>query len=355
LLIPFALLLALAAQHDASADPASTAIPRAVEPRGELTSVERKSIEVFERVAPSVAQIVAHKKSSEWLSIGGDQSATGFVWDSAGHVVTNNHVVQGTETISVRLSSGEVRPAEIVGLAPNYDLAVLRLKDPKNLPVPIPIGTSADLKVGQIAFAIGNPFGLDQSMTAGIISALKRKLLVGSGREISNVIQTDAAINPGNSGGPLLDSAGRLIGVNTAIVAPINVGVGFAIPVDVVNRVVPALISTGRVPTPGIGIIAADETTATRLGVAGIVVMQTQPNSPAEKAGLRGVDSRHHTLGDVIVAANGKPMIRVADLTSELEQVGVGGKILLMVNRNGQQVEIEVEVADIALREGTSP
>ena len=349
-LIPFALLLALAVQRAASADPAPSPAPRAVAPREEFTSVERKSIEVFERVAPSVVQIVAHINSGEWLSIGGDQTGTGFVWDSAGHIVTNNHVLQGTGTISVRFSSGEVRAADIIGLAPNYDLAVIRLKNPRNLAVPIPIGTSADLKVGQIAFAIGNPFGLDQSMTAGIISALKRKLPISSGRELSNVIQTDAAVNPGNSGGPLLDSAGRLIGVNTAIVAPINVGVGFAIPVDVVNRVVPELIGTGRVPTPGIGIIPADETTTTRLGVAGILVMQTKPGSPAEKAGLHGVDTRNRTLGDIIVVANGKPMNRVADLTNELEQLGVGRKILLTVNRNGQQLEIEVEIVDIALR-----
>jgi 2-alkenal reductase len=161
--------------------------------------------------------------------------------------VTNNHVVEGTEDISVRVSSGDVGPAEIIGLAPNYDVAVLRLKGAKKLPAPIPMGSSVDL---QLAFAIGNPFGLDQSLTAGIISALERQLPTKAGHELSNVIQTDAEINPGNSGGPLLDSSGRLIGVNTAIVAPINVGVGFAIPADVVNRIVPELIRSGRVPNP---------------------------------------------------------------------------------------------------------
>ena len=225
LVLSVVLLVLVNAHQGSRAEPA---VPRSIEPRGELTAVERKSIEVFDRVSPSVVQIVAHAKSGDWFSSEKAQSGTGFVWDTAGHVVTNNHVVEGTDAISVRLSSGEVVQAEVVGMAPSYDLAVLRLKDPKKLPMPIPVGTSADLKVGQLAFAIGNPFGLDQSLTAGVISALKRKLPTSAGREIANVIQTDAAINPGNSGGPLLDSAGRLIGVNTAIVAPINVGVGFA-------------------------------------------------------------------------------------------------------------------------------
>src|SRR5262249_36479782 len=176
------------------------------------------------------------------------------------------------------------------GVAPNYDLAVIRLQGATNLPPPIAVGSSTDLKVGQAAFAIGNPFGLDQSLTTGIISALKRRLPTQGGREISNVIQTDAAINPGNSGGPLLDSAGRLIGGNTAIFSPSgsNAGIGFAIPVDIVNRVVPDLIRTGRVPTPGIGIVAADESVATRLRAQGVIIVRTVPGSPAERAGLRG-------------------------------------------------------------------
>src|SRR5207248_2721528 len=194
------------------------------------------------------------------------------------HIVTNDHVVQGTTTLAVRLSSGDVGTAAIVGVAPNYDLAVIRVSGVR-LPSPIAVGSSADLKVGQAAFAIGNPFGLDQSLTTGIISALKRRLPTPGGREIGNVIQTDAAINPGNSGGPLLDSAGRLIGVNTAIFSPSgsNAGIGFAIPVDTVNRVVPELISKGRVPAPGIGIVAANEAVATRLGIEGVVVVRALP------------------------------------------------------------------------------
>src|SRR5207237_7814874 len=209
--------------------------------------------------------------------------------DHAGHIVTNKHLVEGTNCLAVRFASGEVGAATIVGTAPNYDLAVIRATGVR-LPAPIGVGNSADLKVGQAAFAIGNPFGLDQSLTTGVISALKRRLPTSGGREISNVIQTDAAINPGNSGGPLLDSAGRLIGVTTAIVSPSgsNAGIGFAIPVDTVNRIVPELISKGRVPAPGIGIVAANEAVATRLGIEGVVVVRALPGLPAAEAGLHG-------------------------------------------------------------------
>ncbi len=205
----------------------------------------------------------------------------------------------------------------------------------------------------QAAFAIGNPFGLDQSLTTGVISALKRRLPTTGGREITNVIQTDAAINPGNSGGPLLDSAGRLIGVNTAIFSPSgsNAGIGFAIPVDVVNRVVPDLIRSGRVPTPGIGIVAGNEAAATRLGAEGVVVVRTVPGSPAERAGLRGIDAARGALGDVIVGANGKPVRRLADLTDHLEQIGVGKTVELTVQRGGSTTTVPVEVTDI----GRSP
>ena len=206
------------------------------------------------------------------------------------------------------------------------------------------------MKVGQAAFAIGNPFGLDQSLSSGIISALKRRMPTAGGREISNVIQTDAAINPGNSGGPLLDSAGRVIGVTTAIISPsgTNAGIGFAIPVDGVNRVVPKLIQNGRVPTPGIGIVAADEAVATRLGVEGIVVVQIAPNSPAARAGLKGVNLQAGTVGDVIVGLNGKPVRRLSDLTDEIEDIGVGKTVEITVSRDGQTRKVQTDIADIS-------
>jgi 2-alkenal reductase len=280
---------------------------------------------------------------------GPSSSGTGFIWDTEGHVVTNDHVVQNSKLVALRFASGQVAEAEVIGVAPNYDLAVLRIRNARRAPPPVALGSSADLKVGQSAFAIGNPFGLDQSMTSGIISALKRRLPTSSGREIANVIQTDAAINPGNSGGPLLDSAGRLIGVTTAIISPSgsNAGIGFAVPVDIVNRVVPELIRTGRVPTPGIGIVAAGEAVATRLGIEGLIVVRTAPAGPAERAGIRGVDFASGTLGDVIVEANGKPVRRLSDLTDEIEQTGAGRSVKLTVKRGSQSRSLDVDIVDI--------
>lgn len=329
--------------------------PRPVTARGDLAQSERSIIELFRRVSPSVVQVVGARRDAGSLGAqeqegGGTQSGTGFVWDAAGHVVTNNHVVQGASSVAVRLASGKVVPADILGTAPNYDIAVLRLKDTGQLPAPVAVGRSADLQVGQAAFAIGNPFGLDQSLSTGVISALKRRLPTSAGREVSGVIQTDTAINPGNSGGPLLDSAGRVIGVTTAIYSPsgANAGVGFAVPIDVVNRVVPELIRSGRVPTPGIGIEVADEALATRLGVQGVIVVRTSPGSPAEKVGLRGVNLDANQLGDVIIGANGQPVRRLTDLTAELEKVGIGKDITLEVLREGRTVELKAPVTDVS-------
>jgi len=330
--------------------------PRPVEARGSLADYENSAIEVFERVSPSVVHVVGRSGANELSPFGGDEAGirtgTGFIWDQAGHVVTNDHVVEGTKVLVVRLASGEAVKAMIVGLAPHYDLAVIRVASVRELPQSIMVGSSADLKVGQAAFAIGNPFGLDQSLTSGIISALKRRLPTSGGREIGNVIQTDAAINPGNSGGPLLDSAGRLIGVNTAIFSPSgsNAGIGFAIPVDIVNRIVPELIRNGRVPAPGIGIVAGNETIATRLGVEGVIVLRTVSGSPAARAGLQGVNVSTGELGDVIVAANGQPIRRLADLAEQVEQVGVGKTIELMLRHGGNKTSKTVEVTDVEIR-----
>src|SRR5438876_4345347 len=325
--------------------PWTNTVARTVDQRGPLSEAERANIELFERVSPSVVQVAARSAAANPLAedeggeaAAGAASGTGFVWDNAGHVVTNNHVVQNGSEVAVRFASGEVAHAEVIGVAPNFDVAVLRIKNARQLPPPVALGSSTELKVGQSAFAIGNPFGLDQSLTSGIISALKRRLPTSSGREIANVIQTDIAINPGNSGGPLLDSAGRLIGVNTAIISPsgTSAGIGFAIPIDIVNRVVPEIISKGYVPTPGIGIVAADEAVATRAGVEGVAVVRTVAGSSAERAGLRGVDANTRRLGDVIVGVNGKPVRRLPDLIDELERVGVGKRVTLQIKRDGQ-------------------
>ena len=332
--------------------PWTNTVARTVDQRGPLSEAERANIELFERVSPSVVQVAARAAAGNPLDEdedAGAASGTGFVWDNNGHVVTNNHVVQNGTEVAVKFASGEVAQAEVVGVAPNYDLAVLRIRNSRQLPPPVALGSSSDLKVGQMAFAIGNPFGLDQSLTSGIISALKRRLPTSSGREIANVIQTDTAINPGNSGGPLLDSAGRLIGVNTAIISPSgsSAGIGFAVPADIVNRVVPELIKNGRVPTPGIGIVAASEAVATRLGVEGVIVVRTAPGSPAERAGIRGVNLSSGALGDVIVQADGKPVHRLSDLTDQLEQVGAGKSVRVGVKRGSETRDVNVDIVDI--------
>lgn len=351
--ILIAVLAAVAAEPYISRLFLAADTPRAVAPRADLASSERSTIELFRQVSPSVLHVFAEPRGRRFAPQEGEegsQSGTGFIWDAAGHVVTNAHVIQGAGAIRIRLASGDIVPATVVGRAPGYDLAVLRLGRTANLPPPIAVGTSGDLQVGQSVFAIGNPFGLDQTLTTGVISALRRRLPTDEGREIADVIQTDAAINPGNSGGPLLDSGGRLIGVNTAIYSPsgASAGIGFAVPVDSVNRVVPQLIRNGRMPVAGIGVLIGDEGTAARMGIEGLVIVRTMRGSPAERAGLRGVDPATGELGDVIVAAGGQPVRRLADLSTALERAGVGNTVSLTVQRNGRRVTVEVTVSDVS-------
>jgi len=239
----------------------------AIEARGNVLEYERVTIAIFDRVSPSVAQVTAILGAND--SEGDEASSkrgTAFVWDAAGHMVTSYHVAQDAKSLMLVFASGDIRRASIVGVAPDVDLAVIRIDDNGPLPPPISIGSSEALKVGQAAFAIGNPFGLDQTLTSGIISGLKRRISDLSGLEATNVIQTDAAINPGNSGGPLLNSAGRLIGVNTALYSPSgsNVGIGYAIPVEVLNRVVPKLIRDDQMSTLSIGVAVGDKALAQR-------------------------------------------------------------------------------------------
>ena len=233
------------------------------------------------------------------------------------------------------------------GVAPDKDLAVLRIDAPANRLQPIPIGTSKDLLVGQSVFAIGNPFGLDQSLTTGVISALGREIESVTRRPIQGVIQTDAAINPGNSGGPLLDSAGRLIGVNTAIYSPTgaSAGIGFAIPVDTVNRIVPELIRYGKVVRPGIGVQIAEEQIADRLGVKGVLVVDVVPGSAAARAGIRPTrreGSGRVRLGDVITAIDGKKVESPNELFLLLEKYKVGDSVAISLLREGKPVQTKV-------------
>jgi 2-alkenal reductase len=320
--------------------------PRTVAARGDLSAAEQHTIRLFETISPSVVYLFTEADQPGERNRRG--AGSGFLWDAAGHVVTNFHVVEGARRVRVRLDSGEAVEARVIGTAPDHDLAVVRLAATRATLPPIPVGRSADLKVGQHVFAIGNPFGLDRTLTTGVISALGRRLPTSGAREIAGVIQTDAAINPGNSGGPLLDSAGRLIGVTTAILSQTGVfaGVGFAVPVDAVNRVVPALIRDGRIARPGIGILALAEEDAARFGVAGLIIARVEPGSSAAQAGLTG-QQRDGTPTDIITAVGGRPVTRIADFALELERAGVGATVELTVQRDGRSRRVPVRVMDI--------
>jgi 2-alkenal reductase len=321
----------------------SATAPREVAPRADLAADERRTVDLFQRTSPSVVSIYARRTG------GGVGTGTGFVCDQAGHVVTNSHVVAGAQQVGVLFGSEQALPAQVVGAAPWADLAVVKLTVLPEELRPIPIGRSADLAVGQSVYAIGNPFGLSRSLTTGVISALDRRLPTSPGREVAGVIQTDAAVNPGNSGGPLVDSSGRLIGVNTAILAPTGsfTGVGFAIPVDTVNRIVPEIIRNGRARLPGIGIVPLAEEVASQYGLRGVVVQAVRPGSAAARAGLQGLTSDGR-LGDVIVAAEGKPIATVADLALALERAGIGNRARLTVMRDRARREVDVLVEDIS-------
>jgi 2-alkenal reductase len=326
--------------------------PRAVQPRGPLLPHEQALVGLFENAAPSVAYITTEvlQPRGFFTAQVAHGAGSGFVWDTAGHVVTNNHVVAGARRVFVRLDAGDPIEAKPAGFAPEYDLAVVRLaRVPKNLR-PIPLGTSRDLSIGQSVYAIGNPFGLQRTLTQGIVSALDRELPTIEGyREVAGVIQTDAAINPGNSGGPLLDSAGRLIGVNTAIVGASGgwAGVGFAIPVDLVNRIVPALIARGRAPLPGIGIEPVRPDLVARAGISGVVIAAVGPGTPAAEAGLQPLNRRTGELGDVIVAVDGRRVETVSQFATELDRVGIDNTAELTVVRDGKQRQVRVRVIDL--------
>jgi 2-alkenal reductase len=327
-------------------------LPRLIEPRGELAAFETATIEIFNRSAPSVVYIFTENAVSGFF--GEKQirqgAGSGFLWDEHGHVVTNFHVIQGARRIQVRMDSGEAIEATFVGGSQDYELAVVRLRSVPDGLRPIPVGSSAELRVGQAVFAIGNPYGLSRTLTTGVISALARRLPTAPGREVVGVIQTDAAINPGNSGGPLLDSAGRLIGINTAIISDSggSAGIGFAVPVDVINHVVPQLISKGKIPRPGIGIAVLSEEAAASLGINGVVVDRVQPGSEAEKAGLAGIDYARRLLGDIIIGAEEHEINDILEFTRILQQFDIGQTISLKVRRGEQVRMVEVKIMDIS-------
>jgi S1-C subfamily serine protease len=342
--------------------------PRAVTPAGNLAEDEKATIALYRKVSPSVAHIdtLALQRTSPFsfnVQQVPEGTGSGFVWDKGGHIVTNFHVIkqQGKDQPAPRIqvtlvngSSGTLtRVATVKGYAQDRDLAVLQINNvPDDLLVPVEVGTSADLQVGQKAFAIGNPFGLDHTLTTGIVSALNRSIDSTNNRTIKGVIQTDAAINPGNSGGPLLDSSARLIGVTTAIYSTSGgfVGIGFAIPVDEVNRVVPELIANQKVVRPSLGVTAATEKQAKQVKVTnGVLVLSVLPESPAAQAGIQGTrydEDGNLILGDVITAIDDKPVQKVKDLFDILGDHKVHDKVKLTIIRNGQEKTVEVTLGE---------
>ena len=330
-----------------------TARPRLVTPRGDLAQDEKSTIELFKQVSPSVVYITSIALQRDFLRFRAMEiprgTGSGFVWDENGYIVTNFHVVQQAEVAKVTLADGSAWEARRVGQEPDKDIAVLKIDAPGRRLDPIAVGSSAGLEVGQKVFAIGNPFGFDQTLTTGVISGLGREIESVTGRPIQDVIQTDAAINPGNSGGPLLDSAGRLIGINTAIVSPSGAyaGIGFAVPVDVVNRMVPQLIRSGKVDKPVLGIVMADDSIVRRLGAEGVLVSTVLRGGPADIAGLRStrLDARRRVvLGDIIVAIDDQKVSESNDLYRILDSRNIGDTVRLRVRRPEGEVEVDVRL-----------
>jgi len=322
--------------------------PRTITARGDLASDEQNTIDIFRNTAPSVVYITSIAVRRNFFSLNAVEipqgTGSGFVWDKQGRIVTNYHVISDANRIKITMADQSSWKAILVGAAPDKDLAVLQIGKSVHTLRPIPIGESKNLQVGQKVFAIGNPFGLDHTMTSGIISALGREIKAITGRVIKGVIQTDAAINPGNSGGPLLDSAGRLIGVNTAIYSPSGAyaGIGFAVPVEEVNRVVPQIIRHGKLIKPGIGASLADARVARRLGIDGVLILGVQQGGPADKAGLRPTTQFRGeiVLGDSIIKVNEKAVRSYNDIRDEIERFQVGEEVLITLLREGREIVV---------------
>jgi S1-C subfamily serine protease len=333
------------------------AVERPVVARGDLADIERTTTEIFRTASPSVVHITTLVTAAGPFSLDVQQipqgTGSGFVWDKDGHVVTNYHVISNASGAVIILADGSSWQGRLVGSYPAKDLAVLVIDAPANLLKPIMVGSSANLQVGQLAFAIGNPFGLDQTLTGGVVSALDREIESVPGQAIRNVIQTDAAVNPGNSGGPLLDSAGRLIGVNSSILSPSGAfaGIGFAIPVDEVNRIVTELIRHGTIVRPSLGVALAPDQLTERLGLDGVLVMRVDPGGPAARAGLqptrRDLSGNIH-LGDLIVRIDDRSLASTEDFFAALEEREPGDEVTLTVERDGQPVSVPVTLGQDA-------
>ncbi|NUQ23811.1 MAG: trypsin-like peptidase domain-containing protein [Saprospiraceae bacterium] len=322
-------------------------------PEAGLNSGEVATIKLFENAAPSVCFITTTSMQVDFFTRNVMEiprgTGSGFVWDKKGHIITNYHVIQGADKAQVTLADRSTYDAKLVGAAPEKDLAVLKIDVPAGKLTPIPLGTSEILRVGQSVYAIGNPFGLDQTLTTGIVSALGREIESVGGVPIRDVIQTDAAINPGNSGGPLLDSSGRLIGVNTAIYSPsgASAGIGFSIPVDAVRWVVPELITYGRIKRPSLGVELARPQIASRFDIEGALVLNVVKGSGAERAGLQPTyRDRYGQIkwGDIIVGVNNEKIKNNNDLLLALENYQPGDFVTLKLLREGKPLEMKVRL-----------
>jgi len=331
---------------------------RAVAPsQGNLGADERLTIDVFKSVSPSVVFITNKRLQRGFFSLGVTEvpqgAGSGFLWDGRGHIVTNFHVIYEAHEIEVALQDGRRFSADIVGADPDHDLAVLRVPVGRFKIKPTMIGSSKNLEVGQKVLAIGNPFGLDSTLTTGIISALGRTIQSMTKRYIHNVIQTDAAINPGNSGGPLLDSFGRVIGVNTSIVSPSgsSAGIGFAVPVDTVNRIVTQLINQGEVSRPGLGVSLVPNRYMVQWGMEGAAILQVDKGSSAGAAGLKGITKFPNgeiEIGDVIIECAGYPVKKNSDLIKALDRHQVGDEIEIVFTRKSNKMQIKVILQEVS-------
>ncbi len=325
-----------------------------ITPRGDLAADEQTTIEIFNDASRAVVHIMTADLAANQANFNIQEtplgSGTGFIWDNNGYIVTNYHVIHNAARFRVTLSDNTTHNAVLVGGEPSHDIAVLRIDSRRLNLHSIKLGQSSGLQVGQKVFAIGSPFGLDQTLTTGVISGLGREIQAINGRVIRDVIQTDAAINPGNSGGPLLDSAGRLIGVNTAIFSPTgtSAGIGFAVPADILNRIVPQLIQNGKVSRPGLGVFIFDDATVRRrLQRTGVLIRDVAPNSAASEVGLRGTkydEEGELILGDLIIAVDETPIETQADLFAALDKKEIGDSVTLHFLRDGEEMQKKVEL-----------
>jgi S1-C subfamily serine protease len=338
---------------------AMPALLQAAEPADYLsfqTEDEANNIEIFQEASPAVVFVTTSARVINRFSLNAQDipqgSGTGFVWDKQGHIVTNFHVIQDVllrrgSRASITLQDQSSWDATVVGVAPGKDLALLRIDAPAELLTPLPLGDSSLLQVGRKVVAIGNPFGLDTTMTVGVVSALGREIDSLTNRKIRDVIQTDAPINPGNSGGPLLNSLGQLVGVNTQIVSPsgASAGIGFAIPVNTVKKVIPQLLEHGEEVRPVLGVEQVPDNYAREWGIQGVAILEVQPGTPAEQAGLSGLrqDARGRVLlGDIIIEVDGTKIEDNDDLLNALEQHNAGDRVTVLTLRDEQVREVEV-------------